>query len=154
MSESTVPEIPTAEDTDVFITRMFAAPRDVVWRFFTDPDLLATWFGPATVHVDRSTVEVDLRVGGAWNLDMVDNATAEHYPIRAELTAVVVPEYFEGKVVGPPGTVTLRVWLHDHGDRTRMTLHQGPFDPEFRDMTVDGWLESFDKIDAQLGGAA
>jgi hypothetical protein len=31
-----------------------------------------------------------------------------------------------------------------------MTLHQGPFTPEFRDMTVDGWNESFLKLDAAL----
>ena len=145
-----IPDIPVATDSDVFITRVFAAPRDLVWRFFTDPDLLATWFGPATVHVDRATVEVDLRAGGTWNLDMVDNDTAEHYPVRSELTAVVPPEYLEGQVVGPPGVVTLRIWLHDHGDKTRMTLHQGPFSAEFRDMTGAGWEESFVKIDAQL----
>jgi hypothetical protein len=46
--------------------------------------------------------------------------------------------------------IRLRIWLHDHGDKTRMTLHQGPFTPEFRDMTVDGWNESFVKLDAAL----
>ena len=147
---TTIPDIPTAEDTDVFITRAFDAPRDVVWRFFTEPALLATWFGPASVHVDPASVEIDLRVGGVWNLDMVDNETGEHDPVRSELTAVVPPEYLEGQVVGPPGVVTLRIWLHDHGDKTRLTLHQGPFSPEFRDMTADGWVDSFLKIDAEL----
>jgi len=147
---TTIPDIPTAEDTDVFITRAFNAPRAVVWRFFTEPALLATWFGPSSVHVDPASVEIDLRVGGVWNLDMVDNETGEHYPVRSELTAVVPPEYLEGQVVGPPGVVSLRIWLHDHGDKTRLTLHQGPFSAEFRDMTSAGWLESFLKIDAEL----
>jgi len=149
---SAIPEIPTAEDTDVFITRAFDAPRDVVWKFFTEPALLATWFGPSSVHVDPASVEIDLRVGGVWNLDMVDNETGEHYPVRSELTAVVAPEYLEGQVVSPAGVVTLRIWLHDHGDKTRLTLHQGPFSAEFRDMTSDGWLESFLKIDAEIAG--
>jgi hypothetical protein len=35
----------------------------------------------------------------------------------------------------------LRVQFHDHGD-TRMTLHQGPFTPEFRDLTRAGWMHS------------
>ncbi|HWR85230.1 MAG TPA: SRPBCC domain-containing protein [Rhodoglobus sp.] len=148
----TIPEIPEALDTDVFITRAFAAPRDVVWRFFTEPALLATWFGPSSVHVDPATVKVELHPGGAWDLDMVDNETGEHYPFRSKLTAVIPPEYLEGgevtsAEVGPADRISLRIWLHDHGPKTRLTLHQGPFTPEYRDLTRDGWLLSFDKID-------
>jgi uncharacterized protein YndB with AHSA1/START domain len=157
MTDTTVPEIPQALDTDVFITRAFAAPRDVVWRFFTEPEYMARWFGPSTTHVPVESVNVQLHAGGRWDLDMVDNATGEHYPIRAELTVVIPPEYLEGvessgEGMTPDGhsPITLRIWLHDHGDKTRMTLHQGPFKPEFRDMTVDGWNESFVKIDAVL----
>jgi len=152
----TVPEIPAALDTDVFITRVFAAPRDVVWKFFTEPEYMARWFGPSTVHVDPATVKVQLHPGGSWDLDMVDNDSAEHYPIRAKLVAVIPPEYLEGEESGVEqmtpggGGIRLRIWLHDHGDKTRMTLHQGPFTPEFRDMTVDGWNESFLKVDAIL----
>jgi len=157
MTESTTPDIPTAADTDVFITRAFDAPRDVVWRFFTEPALLATWFGPVGVHVDPTSVEVDLRVGGVWNLDMVSDESGERYPLRARLTDVVPPEYLAGELEAdaadaPVRGVTLRIWLHDHGDKTRLTLHQGPFEPQFRDVTRDGWLESFGKIDAALAG--
>lgn len=154
MTDSTIPDIPAATETDAYITRMFAAPRDVVWRFFMEPEYLARWFGPATVHVDPATVSVEAAVGGRWDLDMVDDESGEHFPIRATLTAIVEHEYFEGTVVGPPGEVTLRVWLHDHGDRTRLTLHQGPFSPEFVAPTVEGWMSSFDKIDAILDGGA
>jgi len=156
VSDFTIPDIPAVADTDVFITRAFAAPREVVWRFFTEPEYLAQWFGPSTVHVDPSTVRVELHPGGTWGLDVVDNATGEHYPMRARLTVVIPPEYLEGAEVDASpeiatlGEITLRIWLHDHGDRTRMTLHQGPFTPEFRDMTRDGWLSSFEKIDAIL----
>ena len=153
---TTVPEIPQVLDTDVYITRVFAAPRDVVWKFFTEPEYMAKWFGPSTTHVPVETVNVQLETGGSWDLDMVDNTTGEHYPIRATLVAVIPPEYLEGAETNgaemtPDGTgIRLRIWLHDHGDKTRMTLHQGPFLPGFRDMTVDGWNESFEKIDAIL----
>ena len=50
-SRDLIPDIPAAADTDVFITRAFAAPREVVWRFFTEPEYLARWFGPVGVHV-------------------------------------------------------------------------------------------------------
>ena len=151
---TTVPEIPQALDTDVFITRAFNAPREVVWKFFTEPEYMARWFGPTTVHVDESSVKVQLHPGGSWDLDMVDNETSEHYPIRAKLVVVIPPEYLEGLETGnsaemsPAGGIRLRIWLHDHGDKTRMTLHQGPFNAPFRDMTADGWNESFLKIDA------
>jgi uncharacterized protein YndB with AHSA1/START domain len=155
-SKHTVPEIPEALDTDVFITRAFNAPRDVVWRFFTEPELLAQWFGPEGVHIDASTVNVQLHPGGRWDMDMVDNESGEHYPIRSQLTVVIPPEYLEGGEVSgaaemsPADSITLRIWFHDHGAKTRMTLHQGPFTPEFRDMTRDGWVSSFVKIDALL----
>lgn len=154
---TTTPEIPQALDTDVFITRVFDAPRDVVWKFFTEPEYMATWFGPATTHVPVDTVEVELHEDGRWDLDMVDNATGQHYPIRAKLVAVIPPEYLEGEETSgehmtPDGhsAIRLRIWLHDHGDKTRLTLHQGPFQPEFREMTADGWNESFVKLDAAL----
>lgn len=152
----TVPEIPTPADTDVLITRSFAAPRDVVWKFFTEPEYLARWFGPTSVHVDPQTVRVELHPGGYWGLEMVDNATGEHYPMRARLTVVIPPEYLEGSEVEASseiatlGPITLRIWFHDHGASTRMTLHQGPFTPEFRDLTRDGWVDSFVKMDAAI----
>lgn len=155
MTDQPIPEVPEALDTDVFITRMFAAPRDVVWRFFTESELLARWFGPAEVHVDPATVRLDIREGGRWDLDMVDNASGQHYPMRAVLTAVIPPDYLEGRAEadasdGPIRDVRLRIWLHDHGDRTRLTLHQGPLPREFRDQTDAGWLASFEKIDTIL----
>lgn len=152
MTDRIIPEIPEALDTDVFITRVFAAPREVVWRFFTEPELMARWFGPASTHTDPASVSVDLRAGGSWDLDMVDDATGERYPMRATLTAVIPPEYLEGTASAGPQAdpVTLRIWLHDHGDRTRMTLHQGPFEPQYRDMTTTGWNESFLTVDAIL----
>ena len=155
MTDTTVPDIPVAADTDVFITRAFAAPRDVVWKFFTEPERLAQWFGPSTVHVDPASVVVDATAGGRWDLDMVDNASGDHYPLRVRLTVVIPPEYLEGSASadaqdGEIRDVTLRIWLHDHGDKTRMTLHQGPFSAEFRDMTRIGWDASFEKIDAAI----
>jgi uncharacterized protein YndB with AHSA1/START domain len=154
----TIPEIPEALDTDVFITRAFDAPREVVWKFFTEPELLAQWFGPNEVHVDPATVRVELHPGGRWDLDMVDNATGAHYPLRSRLTVVIPPEYLQGGEVtadtgvGPLEGISLRIWLHDHGDKTRLTLHQGPFTPEFREMTRIGWESSFTKIDAIIAG--
>jgi uncharacterized protein YndB with AHSA1/START domain len=149
---TTAPSIPEATDRDVFITRSFAAPRDLVWRFFTEPALVASWFGPEGVHVDESSVGIVAEVGGRWDLDMVDDATGAVYPFRSTVTSVIPPEYLESTVAAGEGRgeVVLRIWLHDHGDRTRLTLHQGPFEPEALRLTVEGWQLSFEKIDAAL----
>jgi uncharacterized protein YndB with AHSA1/START domain len=156
---TTIPEIPAATDTDLFLTRAFDAPREVVWRFFTEPELLAQWFGPSEVHVDPASVVVELRVGGRWDLDMVDNASGERYPVRSTLITVTPPEYLEAELTavegsGPQNELRLRVWLHDHGSKTRLTLHQGPFTPEFREMTGAGWEASFVKIDELVASGA
>lgn len=145
----------TNRDTYLDVTRAFNAPRDLVWRFFTEPELISQWFGPHQVHSPVDKIEIDMRVGGVWNIVMVDNDSGEHYPVISELTEVVKPEYFVGFEKGEPSMgaaerLSLRVDFHDHGDKTRVTLHQGPFTPEFRDMTDAGWEESFVKMDALL----
>lgn len=142
-------------DTDVYMTRAFAAPRDLVWRFWTEPELISTWFGPHTTHTPVDKIDVDLRPGGNWNITMVDNETGEEYPIRGRVLEVDAPIYFLVEMFGDvtkgfSERMLLRVEFHDHGDKTRVTLHQGPFTAEFRDMTVDGWHESFTKMDGAL----
>ena len=150
MPEYTIPDV---TDRDVYITRSFDAPIDVVWRFWTEPELIAQWFGPQHVTVDAVTVLVEPHTGGAWNLEMRDDAGV--YPIEATILHLVEREYLELRMtsqtsIGELEDVILRVQFHDHGDKTRITLHQGPFDPEARDLTAEGWTSSFTKLDAIL----
>jgi uncharacterized protein YndB with AHSA1/START domain len=143
---------PAVTDRDVYITRTFAAPRTVVWKFWTSPEQLAVWFGPDGFHVPVETVAVELREGGRWDLSMVDEA-GNAFPIRGRIAAFIEFEYLEivldaDSGAGPLEDILLRVQFHDHGDRTRMTLHQGPFTDEQREMTAEGWELSFVKLDA------
>jgi uncharacterized protein YndB with AHSA1/START domain len=142
-------------DRDVHITRAFQAPRHVVWRFWTDPARLATWFGPPGVSVQPESVHVELEEGGRWELTMVDDATRSAHPVRGRIVRVVIEEYLEIAMsaetsAGAVEGVVLRVRFHDHGDRTRITLHQGPFSPEVRDLTADGWQLAFSSLDTLL----
>lgn len=152
MSEGRQQEV---TEHDVFISRSFAAPRDTVWRFWTEPQLLASWFGPEGVHVPVDSIIVELVEQGRWELTMVDNATGAGHPIRGRITAFQAPESLEIQLTalteaGPVDDVVLRLQFHDHGDRTRLTLHQGPFTDEIRDMTHAGWVLSFTKLDTLL----
>ena len=154
MPDYTIPEV---TDRDVYITRSFAAPIALVWDFWTKPELIAQWFGPHGISVDPSTVSVGTETGGVWNMEMHDDNGV--YPISAEILVIDPPTYLEVRMGaqtahGELDDVILRIQFHDHGDTTRMTLHQGPFEPEARDLTLDGWTQSFGKLDAIIAAAS
>lgn len=151
-------DLPAVTDRDVYITRSFAAPRATVWKFWTEPERLAHWFGPDGTRTPVERIDVDLREGGTWNLGMTDEATGEVYPLSATIIMAIEPEYLEMIVsaqssAGDLEDIMLRVQFHDHGNTTRMTLHQGPFTPEIRDLTADGWNQSFERLHAIFQGA-
>jgi uncharacterized protein YndB with AHSA1/START domain len=144
------------------ITRIFNAPRELVYRAFTDPDQLAQWFGPVGYSVPRDTVEIDARPGGYQRFVMVNDANpAEASPIDATFSEVIENELLVGhqEVEGIPGTegkvrFTLRIELHDEGaGQTRLELRQGPYTPEIRQGANAGWESSFTKLDALLKAA-
>lgn len=144
-------------DRDVYITRAFAAPREIVWKFWTEPENLSQWFGPTGYSSPVDAISTDVRAGGHWNLSMVDDATGDRFPIRGRITAVTEFEYLEIVMDAETGDsrledVILRVTFHDHGDRTRVTVHQGPFTDEQREQTAGGWEMSFIKMDAIFAG--
>jgi uncharacterized protein YndB with AHSA1/START domain len=149
---------PEMTEHDVYITRAFAAPREVVWRFWTEPERVAQWFGPAGFSTPAEGVTIELREGGVWNLTMVNDATGERFPMRGRITECRPPELLVMQTDadterGSIDKVVLRIEFHDHGDRTRITLHQGPFSGTMRENTASGWEESFAKIDRILEAA-
>jgi uncharacterized protein YndB with AHSA1/START domain len=144
-------------DQDVFMTRAFNAPRELVWRFWTEAALLWTWFGPDGISVPPDSVRIDLVQGGRWELSMRKDETGQAHPIRGTIASFRSPEHLEihmdaDSSLGTLQEIVLRVEFHDHGSRTRVTLHQGPFSSELRDITADGWSVSFDHLDLQLNG--
>jgi len=144
---------------NISISRIFDAPRELVYQAFVDPDQLAQWFGPVGFSVPRSTIDVDARVGGHQRLEMVsDDDPAVRSPIDATFTEVIENELLVGEqqVEGIPGTegvltFTLRLEFHaEAGGKTRLELTQGPFPAQLGDDTVKGWESSFTKLDALL----
>ena len=57
-------------DEGFTITRIFEAPRERVWREWTEPERFADWFGGPDGEVPPSTVSMDVRVGGLWKATM------------------------------------------------------------------------------------
>jgi uncharacterized protein YndB with AHSA1/START domain len=144
---------------ELAISRVFDAPRDLVYQAFVDPDQLAQWFGPVGFVVPRDTVAVDARVGGYQRLVMVSaDDDSVRSPIDATLTEVVENELLVGeqRVEGIPGhagvaTMSLRLEFHDEpGGKTRLELRQGPFSQQLRADSQIGWMSSFTKLDDLL----
>jgi uncharacterized protein YndB with AHSA1/START domain len=143
-----MPDPVTAEQ--VLVTRVFDAPRERVFRAWTDPDDVAAWFGPGHVDTPRDRVHIDLRVGGRYELTMVQRDSGAEFPVVYEIVELVEPELLVLRCdplpeLGITQATLLRIELHDHGPRTRMTLSDGPY-PANRGGVEEGWRAAFDKL--------
>ncbi|MEV6300430.1 SRPBCC domain-containing protein [Actinoplanes sp. NPDC051861] len=144
--------------TDLVITRIFDAPRELVYRAFTDPDQLSAWFGPVGWSVPRDSVDIDLRVGGHQRFTMVNEADPSmKSPQNATFVEVVENELLVGEesVAHIPDfgaeVLRLRIEFHDEEDgRTRVVLTQSPFPEAMADSARGGWGSSFTKLDKLL----
>ena len=146
--------------TQLHIERVFDAPRELVWKAFTDPDEMAQWFGPVGYHVPRESVEIDLRVGGRQTLTMVPDS--DDYPPAGESSGTIIElvpnellvtrEDLEGEMAELFGTdqLTMRLELHDEDGKTRLVIHQGPYKDDFVGDAKAGWESSFTKLDTLL----
>jgi uncharacterized protein YndB with AHSA1/START domain len=138
------------------ITRVFNAPRDEVWREWTEPERFADWFGLRSTPVPPDSVAMDVRPGGAWRLTM---AAGEHHPEihwAGEYREVVEPERLVFTVTDRPDGneyELVTVELTDLGDgSTRMDLEQtgGHLTPEEYERAGQGWGSFFDDLAARL----
>jgi uncharacterized protein YndB with AHSA1/START domain len=146
-----------ATDQEVLITRIFDAPRERVFRAWTDPDEVAAWFGPEHFDTPRERVRIDLRVGGRYELTMVERDSGAEHPVGYEIVELAEPELLVLRSdpmpeMGMPEPTVTRVELHDHGAKTRMTLSDGPYPPGVGGHAEAGWIAAFDKLAAVVGG--
>jgi len=150
MSDSTPA---TAADQEVLITHIFEAPRDRVFRAWTDPDEVAAWFGPEHMDTPRERIHIDLRVGGRYELTMVRHGGGGEFSIGYDILELVPPELIVLRsdpmpAAGMHEPTVVRVEFHDHGPKTRMTLSDSPIPPAGRDHAEAGWNAAFDKLAA------
>jgi uncharacterized protein YndB with AHSA1/START domain len=144
-----------AADQEVLITRIFDAPRDRVFKAWTDPDEVAEWYGPEHFDTPRDRIRIDLRVGGRYELTMVQRDSGAEFPVGYEIVELVEPELIVLRSdplseVGMPEPTIVRVQFHDHGAKTRMTLSDSPYPAAVRGHVEAGYEAAFDKLDALL----
>jgi uncharacterized protein YndB with AHSA1/START domain len=147
MSDST----PVAADQEVLITRVFEAPRERVFKAWTDPDEVSAWYGPEHFDTPRDRIRIDLRVGGRYELTMVQRDDGREFPVGYEIIELVEPELIVLRSdvmpeMGMHEPLLVRVEFHDHGPKTRMTLTDSPYPREVRGHAEAGWNAAFDKL--------
>ena len=142
--------------SDLTITRLFDAPRDLVFKAWTDSSQNNDWSAPRGFTV--TAFEADLRPGGAWRLGMRTPEGKDLW-VGGVYREIVPPERIVATHAwqnpdGRPGHATLMtVALKAHGDRTEMTFQQTGFESdEDRDGHREGWSECFDRLEEYLAG--
>ncbi|HEY3143718.1 MAG TPA: SRPBCC domain-containing protein [Acidimicrobiales bacterium] len=129
------------------ITRIFRAPRELVWRAWTHPEQFAQWFGPRGYSVPPASVSLDLRPGGSCQFTMVSDADGTEFLNRGMFTEVVEPERLVFQQIDSDLEVSLT--LTDLGDgQTTMRIE---VNGETRaNEAIVGWSSSFEKLAESL----
>jgi uncharacterized protein YndB with AHSA1/START domain len=132
------------------ITREFAAPRELVFQAWTDPEHLTRWYGPRGCSTPRDSIAADVRPGGTWRATMIVDATGQEFPTGGFYLEVRAPErlVFTWREPGGDAESVITIELADLGDgRTEMTFHQVGFTTEETRRGVhEGWTSAFERL--------
>ena len=146
----------TLDERELTITRLFDAPRELVFALWTEPAHVRKWWGPK--DFTNPVCEVDLRPGGALNIVMRAPNGDEH-PMKGEFREVVRPErlVFTNFPVDAHGEAMAdgltTVTFENVGGKTRLTLHTRaaalvPLANRMLEGMDAGWTQSIDRLEA------
>jgi uncharacterized protein YndB with AHSA1/START domain len=156
MSDS--PGTANATGREVTITRVFDAPRELVWKAWTEPEHFAAWFGGPPYTTPASTVSMDVRPGGAWQATMVSDEDGSELPFSGVYREVVEPERLVLTFEDPsdpsnPDVEVLTVTFTDLGGKTEVVAHQAGHLPEEEyPRLAEGYGGFFDRLAEHLAG--
>jgi uncharacterized protein YndB with AHSA1/START domain len=160
-------------DRDFVISRVFAAPRELVWRAWTDPAHLSRWWGPA--EFTNPVCEMDLRPGGAYRIVM-RSPEGNEYPLTGNCVEVVPPERLVltmdtsghpdswHKLINPhhktgenaAGPMVQTIMFENVDGKTKVTVRTRFESSTIRDGMLkvgmnEGWSQSLDRLGDVLG---
>jgi len=150
-------ETAASADRDLVLTRIIDAPRDKVYRAWTEPELLKQWFAPLPWTTSRA--EVDLRRGGS-SLIVMRSPEGQDFPNRGVYLEVVENErlvftdaYTEAWVPSEKAFMTVILTLEDEGGKTKYTArvqHWTVADREAHEKMgfYQGWGQCTDQLAA------
>ena len=148
-------EVTTPSDREIVMTRVFDAPRDLVFEAHSSCEHMSQWWGPRKYEV--GSCEMDFRPGGAWRI-VHRGSQGEEHGFRGEFREIVRPERlvwtFEWE--GLPGHVSVQTAeFEEHNGKTTLTA-TAVFDTvEDRDGMLQSGMESgaaetYDRLDEYL----
>jgi uncharacterized protein YndB with AHSA1/START domain len=148
---------PQATGGTATVTRVFAAPREELWRYFTEPELFATWFGTPPYTTPASTVSMDVRPGGRWRATMVHESDGTELPFGGTFREVEAPARLVQTFADPADPANedvdvLTTTLVDLGDgRTEATYRQVGNQPSEQYPLIEQGVAGFwDRLEQQL----
>jgi len=157
-------------DREIVITRVFDAPRDRVFKAWTEPERVMRWWGPD--GFTTPVCKIDLRPGGVFHNCMRSPEGRDFwskgvYREIVEPERIVCSDFFsdeEGNLVQPthygmspewPAEALVTVTFAEHDGKTKFTLHHavGSAPASERDQCRAGWTESLDRLAEYLASA-
>ncbi len=146
--------VTTPSDREIVLTRVFDAPRDLVFEAHTSCEHMKHWWGPRKYEI--AECDIDFRTGGPWRV--VHRAEGEQYVFSGEFREIVRPERivwtFEWD--GAPGHGSVdTLTLEEHDGKTTLTATSMFNTVEYRDGMLksgmeEGAAETYDRLDEYL----
>jgi uncharacterized protein YndB with AHSA1/START domain len=143
------------KDTEILITREFDAPKHLVYRAYTTPELVKRWWSGDRGEV--TSVEADLRVGGRWRNAMRANdgfEVAFHGEYREIVPneRLVTTEIYEGIPNGEEAAALVTITFSEKDGRTMLTTLMQLPNQQVRDAIIQsgmegGLQEAFDHLE-------
>lgn len=138
------------------ITRLFDAPRELVFSWWTQPEKLQQWSG--CKEATRCQVQMDFRVGGSFTQKMEiapPTGGACEFTITGTYDEIVAPEKISYRLDFGAAVSRVTVDFFEHGNQTKLVLtHDGLPDASFLKNVSQGASESLDKLDALVAAHA
>jgi uncharacterized protein YndB with AHSA1/START domain len=131
-------------------TRVFAAPRELVFRCLTEPEHLTHFWGPVGTRTPPEAITVDLRPGGVFETVMVSESDGSRYTMHAVFDEVAAPERLVWTEPAS-GVTTISTFKELSGPRTEVRIVQRNVPEAFRRPEAQaGFRTSLDRLASYL----
>jgi uncharacterized protein YndB with AHSA1/START domain len=145
---------PAEAGHELVISRLFDAPRALVFKCWTDPQHAAMWWGPQGFTLEAC--KMDVRVGGAWRMGMRSPEGTRH--VKSGIYREVVPPErliftfaWEDEAGNPKHAMLVEVSFAEEGEKTRLTLRHTNLESEAaRELHRGGWTSTMERFAAYL----
>jgi uncharacterized protein YndB with AHSA1/START domain len=146
-------KVTTPSETEIELTRVFSAPRHLVFEAMSKPEHIKRWWGNLGDGYSVPVCEVDLRVGGRWRfVNKHPNGEAEFYGVYKEIDPPGRIVFTEIYAPFPDAESVVTATLTDEGGRTRLRAVSKYPSKMVRDMVLGTGMEkgaakSYDRLD-------